>query len=52
MSSHAANAIYACVAGLALKMPLKLSRYCRKTRIHSTAGRPGRERCSPGAIVR
>src|ERR1700675_4690598 len=28
--------IYACVAGFALKMPLKLSRYCRKTRIHNT----------------
>jgi hypothetical protein len=27
---------YACVAAFALKMPLKLSRYCRKTRIHNT----------------
>src|SRR5579864_385420 len=30
------DAIYACVAAFALKMPLKLSRYCRKTRIHNT----------------
>src|SRR5580658_5185942 len=25
------DAIYACIAAFALKMPLKLSRYCRKT---------------------
>src|SRR5579864_6531617 len=30
------DAVYACVAPFALKIPLKLSRYCRKTRIHNT----------------
>src|SRR5579871_391177 len=39
------DAIHACVAALALKMPLKLSRYCRKTRIHNT------QATSAGAIV-
>ena len=39
------EAIYACVAGLALKMPLKLSRYCRKTSTHST------EATSAGAML-
>src|SRR5580704_970468 len=45
------DAIYACVAAFALKMPLKLSRYCRKTRIHNTqATRAGA--MVPGDIVR
>src|SRR5579862_9290152 len=44
------DAIYSCVAALALKMPLKLSRYCRKTRIHNTqATRAGA--MVPGDIV-
>src|SRR6476620_4688220 len=45
------DAIYACVAAFALKIPLKLSRYCRKTRIHNTqATRAGA--MVPGDIVR
>ena len=45
------DAIYACIAAFALKMPLKLSRYCRKTRIHNTqATRAGA--MVPGDIVR
>jgi hypothetical protein len=45
------DAIYACVAAFAVKMPLKLSRYCRKTRIHNTeATRAGA--MVPGDIVR
>src|SRR6202008_3543606 len=45
------DAIYACVAAFALKMPLKFSRYCRKTRIHNTqATRAGA--MVPGDIVR
>jgi DNA invertase Pin-like site-specific DNA recombinase len=39
------DVIYACVAAFALKMPLKLSRYCRKTRIHNT------QATSAGAMV-
>jgi hypothetical protein len=45
------EAIYACVAGFALKMPLKLSRYCRKTRIHNTQATSAGAML-PGAIVR
>src|ERR1700688_1762817 len=37
--------IYACIAAFALKMPLKLSRYCRKTTIHNT------QATSAGAMV-
>jgi hypothetical protein len=45
------DAIYSCVAAFALKMPLKLSRYCRKTKIHNTeATRAGA--MVPGDIVR
>ena len=45
------DAVYACVAAFALKMPLKLSRYWRKTRIHNTqATRAGA--MVPGDIVR
>ena len=45
------EAIYACVAGFVLKMPLKLSRYCRKTRIHNTQATSAGAML-PGAIVR
>jgi hypothetical protein len=45
------EAIYACVAGFVLKMPLKLSRYCRKTRIHNTLATSAGAML-PGAIVR
>jgi hypothetical protein len=44
-------ASYACVAGFALKMPAKLSRYCRKTRIHNTQATSAGAMV-PGAIVR
>jgi hypothetical protein len=45
------EAIYACVAGFTLKMRLKLSRYCRKTRIHNTQATSAGAML-PGAIVR
>src|ERR1700751_4217101 len=45
------DAIHACVAALAVKMPLKLSRYCRKTRIHNTQATSAGPMV-PGAIVR
>ena len=50
-TSHTAKTIYRCVAGFALKMPLKFSRYCRKTRIHNTQATSAGAMPS-GAIVR
>jgi hypothetical protein len=48
---HTSEAIYAWVAGFALKMPLKLSRYRRKTRTHNTQATSAGAML-PGAIVR
>ena len=42
---------YACVAGFPLKIPLNLSRYCRKTRIHNPQATSAGAML-PGAIVR
>ena len=50
-ATYTAKGIYGYVAGFALKMPLNLSRYCRKTRIHNTQATSAGVMV-PGAIVR
>ena len=48
---HNCESSYVRVAGFALKMPLKLLRYCRKTRIHNRQATSAGAMLS-GAIVR